>query len=167
MKTHCGLPSFPNSDQGNDTMRIALSATRIVDAMFPRAAQATVTILERLGHRWSSPDPACSGQRHVNSGYFKGAVPVVATTYRLSKPSSATSPWRLRADASPRSSTSTQCSRTPRATPTSNCDQSPSGRRHTSCPKSSWTSGRRGGTTGLILPAGGHVPPSLPRHAAA
>lgn len=31
-------------------MRIALLATCIADAMFPRTAQATVSIRERLGH---------------------------------------------------------------------------------------------------------------------
>jgi L-lactate dehydrogenase complex protein LldE len=31
-------------------VRIALMATCLADAMFPRAAQATVVLLERLGH---------------------------------------------------------------------------------------------------------------------
>jgi L-lactate dehydrogenase complex protein LldE len=60
-------------------MRIALFATCIVDAMFPRTARATVSILERLGHEVVFPSgQACCGQMHVNSGYFKEAVPVVA-----------------------------------------------------------------------------------------
>ncbi|MDQ0754178.1 (Fe-S)-binding protein [Arthrobacter sp. B3I4] len=60
-------------------MRIALFATCIVDAMYPRTAQATVSILERLGHEVVFPaGQACCGQMHVNSGYLKEAVPVVA-----------------------------------------------------------------------------------------
>ncbi|GER22234.1 glycolate oxidase [Zafaria cholistanensis] len=64
-------------------MRIALFATCIVDAMFPRVARATVSILERLGHEVVFPaGQACCGQMHVNSGYFKEAVPVVANHVR-------------------------------------------------------------------------------------
>jgi L-lactate dehydrogenase complex protein LldE len=60
-------------------MRIALFATCIVDAMYPATAQATVKILERLGHQVVFPSgQACCGQMHVNSGYLKEAVPVVA-----------------------------------------------------------------------------------------
>lgn len=59
-------------------MRIALFATCIVDAMYPRTARATVSILERLGHEVVfPPGQACCGQMHVNSGYFKEALPVV------------------------------------------------------------------------------------------
>ncbi|WP_125614201.1 (Fe-S)-binding protein [Specibacter cremeus] len=59
-------------------MRIALFATCIVDAMYPRTARATVAILERLGHEVVFPaGQACCGQMHVNSGYFKEALPVV------------------------------------------------------------------------------------------
>jgi L-lactate dehydrogenase complex protein LldE len=60
-------------------MRIALFATCIVDAMFPGTARATVAILERLGHEVIFPSgQACCGQMHVNSGYFKEALPVIA-----------------------------------------------------------------------------------------
>jgi L-lactate dehydrogenase complex protein LldE len=60
-------------------MRIALFATCIVDAMYPNVARATVNILERLGHEVMFPSgQACCGQMHVNSGYLKEAVPVVA-----------------------------------------------------------------------------------------
>ena len=60
-------------------MKIALFATCIVDAMYPHTAQATVTILERLGHEVVfPPGQACCGQMHVNSGYFKEAHTVVA-----------------------------------------------------------------------------------------
>ena len=59
-------------------MRIALFATCIVDAMYPRTARATVAILERLGHEVVFPaGQACCGQMHVNSGYMPEAVPVV------------------------------------------------------------------------------------------
>lgn len=59
-------------------MRIALFATCIVDAMYPRTARATVAILERLGHDVVFPaGQACCGQMHVNSGYLPEAVPVV------------------------------------------------------------------------------------------
>ncbi|MDQ3156232.1 MAG: (Fe-S)-binding protein [Actinomycetota bacterium] len=64
-------------------MRIALFATCIVDAMYPRTAQATVSILEWLGHEVVFPaGQACCGQMHVNSGYFKEALPVVANHVR-------------------------------------------------------------------------------------
>ncbi|WP_136612263.1 (Fe-S)-binding protein [Sinomonas albida] len=59
-------------------MKIALFATCIVDAMYPRVAQATVQILERLGHEVVFPaGQACCGQMHLNSGYFREALPVV------------------------------------------------------------------------------------------
>lgn len=59
-------------------MKIALFATCIVDAMFPRVAIATTRILERLGHEVVFPeDQVCCGQMHVNSGYFADALPVV------------------------------------------------------------------------------------------
>ena len=59
-------------------MKIALFATCIVDAMYPRTAQATVSLLERLGHEVVFPSgQACCGQMHINSGYFPEAEPVV------------------------------------------------------------------------------------------
>ncbi|MCM3689653.1 (Fe-S)-binding protein [Kocuria rosea] len=59
-------------------MRIALFATCIVDAMYPRVALATVRVLERLGHEVVfPPGQGCCSQMHVNSGYFADAVPVV------------------------------------------------------------------------------------------
>jgi L-lactate dehydrogenase complex protein LldE len=59
-------------------MKIALFATCLGDAMFPRAAQATVVLLERLGHEVVFP-PAqtCCGQMHVNTGYQPEALPIV------------------------------------------------------------------------------------------
>ncbi|NUL48169.1 (Fe-S)-binding protein [Cellulosimicrobium funkei] len=59
-------------------MRIALFATCIVDAMYPRVALATVRILERLGHEVVfPPGQGCCSQMHVNSGYLRDALPVV------------------------------------------------------------------------------------------
>lgn len=58
-------------------MKIAIFGTCIIDAMFPRVAEATVKVLERLGHEVVFPQgQACCGQMHVNSGYFKEALPV-------------------------------------------------------------------------------------------
>lgn len=59
-------------------MRIALFATCIVDAMYPRVALATVRVLERLGHEVVfPPGQGCCSQMHVNSGYLADALPVV------------------------------------------------------------------------------------------
>ncbi|KLU11150.1 (Fe-S)-binding protein [Kocuria sp. SM24M-10] len=59
-------------------MRIALFATCIVDAMYPRVALATVRVLERLGHEVVfPPGQGCCSQMHVNSGYMDDALPVV------------------------------------------------------------------------------------------
>lgn len=59
-------------------MRIALFATCIVDAMYPRVALATVRVLERLGHEVIfPPGQGCCSQMHVNSGYLADALPVV------------------------------------------------------------------------------------------
>ncbi|MBB3036546.1 MULTISPECIES: (Fe-S)-binding protein [Hoyosella] len=59
-------------------MRIALFATCIVDAMYPRVALATVRVLERLGHEVVfPPGQGCCSQMHVNSGYLQDALPVV------------------------------------------------------------------------------------------
>jgi L-lactate dehydrogenase complex protein LldE len=59
-------------------MRIALFATCLVDALFPKSAQATVSLLERLGHQVVfPPDQTCCGQMHINTGYLKEATPLV------------------------------------------------------------------------------------------
>ena len=59
-------------------MRIALFITCLADALYPRVGRATVTLLERLGHEVVFP-PAqtCCGQMHVNTGYQRGALPLV------------------------------------------------------------------------------------------
>ena len=59
-------------------MRIALMATCLADAIFPRSAQATVVLLERLGHEVVFPaGQTCCGQMHVNTGYRREALPLV------------------------------------------------------------------------------------------
>ena len=64
-------------------MRIALFATCIVDAMYPKVALATVRILERLGHEVVFPSgQGCCSQMHVNSGYVEDALPVVRNHVR-------------------------------------------------------------------------------------
>ena len=64
-------------------MRIALFATCIVDAMYPKVALATVRILERLGHEVVfPPGQVCCSQMHVNSGYVADALPVVRNHVR-------------------------------------------------------------------------------------
>jgi L-lactate dehydrogenase complex protein LldE len=58
-------------------MRIGLFATCVADTMFPDAARATVTILERLGHEVVVPaEQTCCGQMHINAGYRRGALPL-------------------------------------------------------------------------------------------
>jgi L-lactate dehydrogenase complex protein LldE len=59
-------------------VRIALFATCLADAMFPEVAQATVVLLERLGHEVTFPaGQTCCGQMHINTGYTREALPVV------------------------------------------------------------------------------------------
>ena len=58
-----------------ESMRIALFATCLADAMFPRAAVSTVQILERLGHEVVFPaGQTCCGQMHINTGYLGQAT---------------------------------------------------------------------------------------------
>jgi L-lactate dehydrogenase complex protein LldE len=53
-------------------MRVALFATCLIDALFPDAGKATVTLLERLGQTVEFPlEQTCCGQMHANSGYFE------------------------------------------------------------------------------------------------
>jgi L-lactate dehydrogenase complex protein LldE len=59
-------------------LRIALFITCLADAMFPEVGQATVRVLERLGHSVDFPaGQTCCGQMHVNTGYQKQALPLV------------------------------------------------------------------------------------------
>ena len=51
-------------------MQIALFVTCIGDTMFPEAGEATVQVLESLGHEVVFPEQqTCCGQMHLNSGY--------------------------------------------------------------------------------------------------
>ncbi|ODQ96356.1 (Fe-S)-binding protein [Mycolicibacterium holsaticum] len=59
-------------------MRIALMATCLADALFPRAVIAVVELLERLGHEVVFPaDQTCCGQMHINTGYLAEATALV------------------------------------------------------------------------------------------
>jgi L-lactate dehydrogenase complex protein LldE len=59
-------------------MRIALFATCLADTLYPRAAKATVRLLERLGHQVVFPAAqTCCGQMHVNTGYQRDALPLI------------------------------------------------------------------------------------------
>jgi L-lactate dehydrogenase complex protein LldE len=51
-------------------VRIALFITCVADTLFPEVGQATVRLLERLGHEVLFPEEqTCCGQMHMNSGY--------------------------------------------------------------------------------------------------
>lgn len=68
-------------------MRIALFATCIGDTMFPQAPQATVTLLERLGHEVVFPEgQVCCGQMHANTGYFEKAAQLIRNHVRTFSP---------------------------------------------------------------------------------
>ncbi len=59
-------------------MKIALFITCLADALYPQVGQATVRLLERLGHEVVFPSAqTCCGQMHVNTGYQKAALPLV------------------------------------------------------------------------------------------
>ena len=68
-------------------MRIALFATCLADAMFTQAAQATVSILERLGHEVVFPESqVCCGQMHANTGYFDKAAEITRNHVKTFEP---------------------------------------------------------------------------------
>jgi L-lactate dehydrogenase complex protein LldE len=55
-------------------LRIALFITCVADTLFPEVGQATVRVLERLGHEVTFPeDQTCCGQMHLNAGYRREA----------------------------------------------------------------------------------------------
>jgi L-lactate dehydrogenase complex protein LldE len=59
-------------------VRIALFVTCLVDGLVPAAGQATVEVLERLGHQVVFPaGQTCCGQMHVNTGYATEALGLV------------------------------------------------------------------------------------------
>jgi L-lactate dehydrogenase complex protein LldE len=58
-------------------MRVALFLTCFNDAMYPSTGKAVVSLLERLGHEVEFPwAQTCCGQMHVNTGYYREAVPL-------------------------------------------------------------------------------------------
>jgi L-lactate dehydrogenase complex protein LldE len=58
-------------------MRVALFVTCFNDAMYPQTGQAVVRLLERLGHEVIFPmAQTCCGQMHINTGYYREAVPL-------------------------------------------------------------------------------------------
>ncbi|EFC80679.1 (Fe-S)-binding protein [Parafrankia sp. EUN1f] len=62
-------------------MRVALLVTCLVDGMFPDVGQATVAVLERLGHQVEVPlAQTCCGQMHINTGYRRDALRLVRRT---------------------------------------------------------------------------------------
>lgn len=68
-------------------MQIALFATCLADTMFPDVAQATVHLLERLGHEVVFPQAqTCCGQMHVNTGYQREALPLVRRYVEVFEP---------------------------------------------------------------------------------
>jgi L-lactate dehydrogenase complex protein LldE len=59
-------------------VRIALFVTCLADGVFPSVGQATVRLLERLGHEVTFPQAqTCCGQMHTNTGYLREALPLV------------------------------------------------------------------------------------------
>jgi L-lactate dehydrogenase complex protein LldE len=59
-------------------MRVALFITCLADGLFPEVGQATVTLLERLGHEVVFPSgQTCCGQMHTNTGYQQQALPLI------------------------------------------------------------------------------------------
>ena len=50
-------------------MNVALFVTCLADVLYPPVGQATVAVLERLGHTVVFPaDQTCCGQMHTNNG---------------------------------------------------------------------------------------------------
>src|SRR6266702_8967454 len=59
-------------------MRVALFVTCLADTLYPEVGQATVRLLERLGHQVEFPQAqTCCAQMHVNTGYLRDALPLV------------------------------------------------------------------------------------------
>jgi L-lactate dehydrogenase complex protein LldE len=58
-------------------VRVALFVTCFNDALYPGTGRAVVQLLERLGHEVDFPlAQTCCGQMHVNTGYYREAVPL-------------------------------------------------------------------------------------------
>jgi L-lactate dehydrogenase complex protein LldE len=68
-------------------VRIALFVTCLADTLFPGVGQATVRLLERLGHRVEFPQAqTCCGQMHTNTGYVRDAFPLVRHYVQVFEP---------------------------------------------------------------------------------
>ena len=66
-----------------EAVRVALFATCLVDTLAPQVAHATATLLQRLGHEIEvPPEQSCCGQMHINTGYRREAVPIIANHVR-------------------------------------------------------------------------------------
>jgi L-lactate dehydrogenase complex protein LldE len=65
-------------------VRVALFITCLNDTMAPQAGQATVAVLERLGHAVVFPEAqTCCGQMHANTGYQEQAIPLARRFVRI------------------------------------------------------------------------------------
>jgi L-lactate dehydrogenase complex protein LldE len=65
-------------------LRLSLFVTCLADTLFPEVGQATVTVLERLGHEVVfPPEQTCCGQMHANSGYEQEALPLLRRFVRI------------------------------------------------------------------------------------
>jgi L-lactate dehydrogenase complex protein LldE len=59
-------------------VRVALFVTCLADTVYPSVGQATVRLLERLGHEVVFPSgQTCCGQMHINTGYQHEALGLV------------------------------------------------------------------------------------------
>jgi L-lactate dehydrogenase complex protein LldE len=59
-------------------MKVALFVTCLGDTLYPSVGQATVRLLERLGHEVVFPSgQTCCAQMHINTGYQREALPLI------------------------------------------------------------------------------------------
>ncbi|HLI00103.1 MAG TPA: (Fe-S)-binding protein [Acidimicrobiales bacterium] len=62
-------------------MQVALFVTCVNNGLRPSTGRAVVTVLERLGHRVTFPQPqTCCGQLHLNAGYRPEGLALARTT---------------------------------------------------------------------------------------
>ena len=65
----------------------ALFVTCLADTLYPQAARAVVTVLERLGVDVAVPaGQSCCGQMHINTGYQREALDLIRTTVSVFEP---------------------------------------------------------------------------------
>ena len=68
-------------------MRVALFITCFNDALYPQTGRAVVRLLERLGHDVAFPwQQTCCGQMHINTGYYREAVPLARRWVEVFEP---------------------------------------------------------------------------------